>query len=203
MPENKICIVKFFCLITIILSACVKLRAQTNAPDAWTRIYSESAVFDRDGHKATYRGHVRVRDPGMRLYCEWLIVDLPQTGDGRVNHIVAETNVVIDLLDEKGQTNHATGDMAVYDYNVQGSVTNETVTLTGNPKIENSVGTQNGDKITWDKIANKIHITNPIGIMRQNLNGATVNTNLPAAKTNFPPGTIQNIDRISSQSHNF
>jgi lipopolysaccharide transport protein LptA len=186
--------VKFFYLIAIIFCG-LNMRAQTNAPDAWTRIDSDSAIFDRDGHKATYRGHVHVRDPAMKLYCEWLVVDLPQAG-GRVNHIVAETNVVIDLLDEKGQTNHATGDLAVYDYNVQDSMTNETVTLTGDPKIENSVGTQSGDKITWDKIANKINIKNPIGIMRQNLNGATVNTNSPAAKTNFPPGTIQNIDRM-------
>ena len=29
---------------------------------------------------------------------------------------------------------HATGDKAVYDYSVQNGVTNETVTLTGNPQ---------------------------------------------------------------------
>jgi lipopolysaccharide transport protein LptA len=192
--------VKFFCFIAI-LFVSLNLRAQTNVPAAPTWIDSDSAVFDRDGHQATYRGHVRVRDPGMKLYCEWLVVDLPQAG-GRVNHIVAETNVVIDLADEKGQTNHATSNRAVYDYAVQGLVTNETVTLTGNPKIENSMGTQSGDMIIWDKVANKFHFTNPIGIMRQNLNGAT-NVNPPSANTNFPPGTIRNIDRISSPSHNF
>ncbi len=179
----------------------LNLRAQTNVPAAPTWIDSDSAVFDRDGHQATYRGHVHVRDPGMRLNCEWLVINLPQAG-GRVNHIVAETNVVIDLADEKGQTNHATSNRAVYDYAVQGLVTNETVTLTGNPKIENSMGTQSGDIIVWDKVANKFHFTNPIGIMRQNLNGAT-NANPPPANTNFPPGTIRNIDRISPPSHNF
>jgi lipopolysaccharide transport protein LptA len=177
----------------MMLSGCLNLHAQTNVPGAPTWIDSDSAVFDRDGRKATYRGHVRVRDPGMKLNCEWLVIDLPQSG-GRVEHIVAETNVVIDLVDEKGQTNHATGDMAVYDYNVQGSVTNETVTLTGDPQIENSMGTQSGDKIIWDKVANKFHFTNPRGTLRQNLNGATMKTNSPAATTNFPPGTIQNVD---------
>ena len=179
----------------------LNLRAQTNAPAAPTWIDSDSAVFDRDGHQATYRGHVHVRDPGMKLNCEWLIINLPQSG-GRLNHIVAETNVVIDLLDEKGQTNHATSQRAVYDFAVQGSVTNETVTLTGDPKIENAMGTQSGDVIVWDKIANKFHFTNPVGILRQNLSGAPAATNSPAAKTNSPPGTIQNIDRVSSPPHN-
>jgi lipopolysaccharide transport protein LptA len=178
--------VKFFCLIALVFCG-LNLRAQTNAPDAWTRIDSDSAIFDRDGHKATYRGHVFVRDPGMKLHCEWLVVDLPSAG-GRVNHIVAETNVVIDLVDEKGQTNHATGDLAVYDYAVQDSVTNETVTLTGDPQIKNSMGTQSGDKIVWDKISNKFHFTNPRGVMHENLNGAAV-------KTNSPPEIIPSPDK--------
>ena len=77
-------------------------------------ISSDSADFDLTGHEAIYRGHVRVDDPQMKLTCEQLIADVPQSG-GHVNHIVAETNVVIDFMDNKGQTNHATGDKAVYD----------------------------------------------------------------------------------------
>jgi lipopolysaccharide export system protein LptA len=189
-------------IIALVAAADVSASsAQTNStlplPHGMTRIDAESADFDLTRHKATYRSHVRVNDPGMKLYCEWLVVDLPQAG-GRVNHIVAETNVVIDLADEKGQTNHATGDMAVYDYNVQGSVTNDTVTLTGDPQIKNSMGAQSGDKIVWNRISNKFYFTNPKGVLRQNLNGATMKTNSSAAATNFPPGTIQNIDRISS-----
>ncbi len=174
---------KFFCLIAIVFCG-LNLRAQTNAPDAWTRIDSDSAIFDRDGHKATYRGHVFVRDnQGMRLHCEWLVVDLPQAG-GRVSHTVAETNVVIDSVDEKGQTNHATGDFAVYDYAVQNSVTNETVTLTGNPQVTtqatNSMIAQGGDKIIFDRITGKIQFKNPRGVLHQNLNGAAGKTNSPA-----------------------
>jgi lipopolysaccharide transport protein LptA len=182
--------VKFFCLSTFILLVSLNLRAQTNAPAAPTWIDSDSAVFDRDGHQATYRGHVHVRDPGMKLNCEWLIINLPQSG-GRLNHIVAETNVVIDLLDEKGQTNHVTGDMAVYDYNVQGSVTNDTVTLTGNPQVKNSMGTQGGDKITWYRITGKFNFKNPKGILNQSFDTSTTKTNPPATKTNFPPKNQQ------------
>jgi lipopolysaccharide export system protein LptA len=181
------------------------VHAQTNTPDTLstprglTQITAESGDFDLAGreatYRATYRGHVRVDDPQMKLTCEQLVAHLPQAG-GHPSHIVAETNVVIDLTNEKGQTNHATGDKAVYLYNVQNGVTNETVTLTGNPQMENAQGTQAGDVIIWDRANNKIHFDNPHMILRQNLNSAVADTNPPpatAVKTNFPPGTIENI----------
>jgi lipopolysaccharide export system protein LptA len=172
--------------------------ATTNSPDATrpprapTRIDSDSADFDLVARTATYRGDVRVDDPEMKLTCAWLVADVPQAG-GRPNRIVAETNVVIDFTDTKGQTNHATSDKAVYLYNVQNGVTNETVTLTGNPQMENAQGTQAADVIIWYRANSKIHFDNPHMISRQNLNGATADTNSPPAKTNFPPGTIENI----------
>jgi lipopolysaccharide export system protein LptA len=130
----------------------------------------------------------------MKLTCERLVADMPQAG-GRPNRIVAETNVVIDFTDEKGQTNHATGDQAVYVYAESGGVTNETVTLTGNPKTQNAQGTQAGDVIILDRVNNKIHFDNPHMIFRQNLNGAATDTDSPPAKTNISPGTIENIDK--------
>jgi lipopolysaccharide transport protein LptA len=195
--------VKFFYLIALLVVLGGGMsRAQTNAvavapPRAPTRIDSERADFDLTARRAFYYGNVRVDDPQMKLTCAKMVADLPPAG-GHINHIVAETNVVIDLTDEKGQTNHATGDIAVYDYNVQGSVTNDTVTLTGNPQVTNSMGTQGGDKIIWDRITGKFHFTNPRGILNQNFNPTTTKTNSSAIKTNFPPGTIQNVDRITN-----
>ena len=119
----------------------------------------------------------------MKLTCAQLTTDLPESG-GRPSRIVAETNVVIDFTDTKGQTNHATSDKAVYLYHVQNGVTNETVTLTGNPQMENAQGTQAGDVIIWDRANNKIHFDSPHMILRQNLNGATADTNAAAAGTN-------------------
>ena len=179
-------------------------HAQTNTPGvlptprAPTLINSESADFDLNGHQGIYHRHVRVDDPEMKLTCAWLVADVPQAG-GHPNHIVAETNVVIDFTDTKGQTNHVTSDKAVYLYNVQNGVTNETVTFTGNPQMENAQGTQAGDVIIWDRANSKIHFDNPHMIFRQSLNGATADTNSPSVKTNLPPGTIQNIDRIITQ----
>ena len=179
------------------------VHAQTNtpaappAPRAPTLIHADSADFDLNGRQAIYHRHVRVDDPQMKLTCEELVADLPQTG-GRPDHIVAETNVVIDFTDTKGQTNHATGDQAVYVYSEQDGVTNETVTLTGNPQMENAQGTQAGDVIIMDLVNNKAHFDNPHMIFRQNLNGTSADTNPPATvikTTNFPPGTVENIDK--------
>jgi lipopolysaccharide transport protein LptA len=180
---------------------CLMAHAQTNmptvppAPRAPMLIHADSADFDLSGHQGIWRGHVRVDDPQMKLSCEKLVADLPQTG-GHLNHIVAETNVVIDLTDEKGQTNHATGDKAVYLYSEQDGATNKTATLTGNPQMENAQGTQAGDVIVMDLMNNKIHFDNPHMISRQNLNSAMADTNPPATVmiTNFPPGTVEKTD---------
>jgi lipopolysaccharide export system protein LptA len=190
---------KRHCLIVIAVLCGLIVHAQTNtsgklpAPRSQTRITAGSGDFDLAGHEAIYRGHVRVDDPQMKLTCEKLVADLPEAG-GHPKHIVAETNVVIDFTDEKGQTNHATGDKAVYIYSEQDGVTNETVTLTGNPQMENAQGMQSGDLIRWDRVNDKIHFDNPHMISRQNLNSAMTETNPPvtAVKTNFPPGTAEN-----------
>ena len=178
-------------LVAVAMLGGLLVHAQTNAPGAPpaprapTRISSESGDFDLNGHQATYRGHVRVDDPELKLTCAWLVADVPPAG-GRPNHIVAETNVVIDFTDEKGQTNHATGDKAVYIYSEQDGVTNEMVTLTGNPQMENAQGTQAGDVIILDRANNKIHFDNPHMIFRQSLNGVSADTNSAAATVEKP-----------------
>jgi lipopolysaccharide transport protein LptA len=212
--------VKRICLIALLaLAGGVWLHAQTNAttapkpPRAPTVITSERADFDLAARHAIYRGNVHVDDPQMKLTCEELTADLPQSG-GHIDHLVALTNVVMDSVDDKGQTNHATSDKAVYDYNVVNGVTNETVTLTGNAKVESAEDTMTGEPIIWDRVNNKIHAENEKIILHQNITTSLVNTNAPAAKTNlpaapadlpmtktnFPPGTIQNIDRINSRT---
>ena len=202
---------KYFSLILIVGWCGLMVHAQTNVtvpvppasvtthspaapppPRAQTQIDSDSADFAMTTRQAVYHGHVRVDDPQMKLTCAQLTTDLPESG-GRPARIVAETNVVIDFTDERGQTNHATSDKAVYIYNVQNGVTNETVTLTGNPLMVNAQGTQAGDVIIWDRASNKLHFDNPHMILRQNLNGTTADTNSPPAKTNLPTGTIETI----------
>jgi len=141
---------------------------------------------------ATYRGHVYVDDPAMKLRCEWLVANLLQTA-GRVTNIVAETNVVIDATDDKGQTMHATSDKAIYAYAVQNGVTNETVTLTGNAKVENAKGWLTGEPIVWDRANGSLTAANEHMVFWQNLNGETAGTNSPAGRTNSPPAATNSV----------
>ena len=181
---------KLYCLITLAALCGLNLRAQTNAPAATnlttrvvTRIESKSGDFDMNTHQATYHDHVRVTSPEMKLTCERLVADLPPSG-GRPDHIVCETNVVIDFTDEHGKTNHVTAAKAVYDFHVQDGVTNDMVTLTGNPLVENAQGTQSGDPIIWDRVNNKFTFQNPKMIFRQSPNIGPAATNSSPKKTN-------------------
>jgi lipopolysaccharide transport protein LptA len=157
-------------------------------PRAPTRIESDRVDFDLTAREATYHGHVYVDDPAMKLRCEWLVANLLQTA-GRVTNIVAETNVVIDATDDKGQTMHATCDKAIYAYAVQNGVTNETVTLTGNAKVENAKGWLTGEPIVWDRANGSLTAANEHMVFWQNLNGETAGTNSPVAQTNPAPAT--------------
>ena len=134
-----------------------KVPAKPKPP---TEINAEGADFDLNIHQAIYRGHVLVLDPQVRMTCAWMLVDLPQGGE-HLNHVQAVTNVVVDFVDQKGQTNHITAVQAVYDYKVVGAVTNETVTFTGNPIVEMPTMTIYSEPLVWDRGANKYHFTEP------------------------------------------
>jgi hypothetical protein len=82
---------------------------------------------------------------------------LPPNG-GNPTNIVAETNVVMDVLDS-GDTNHITANKAVYTYGVVGTVTNEIVTFTGGdpmPKLRNSKGTTEAEPIIIDVLKKSV-----------------------------------------------
>jgi lipopolysaccharide transport protein LptA len=177
---------KIFLLWSVVFAVALALPAQVLPPDKNgvarkpTTIESDRAEFDLNTRRAVYLGHVKVDDPEMKLQCEQLTVDLPADGD-RVNHIVAEVNVIIDFSDSHGQTARATGSRAVYHYAVTGVVTNESVTLTGNPKVDSPQGTLTGDEIAWDRATGHMTATNQKMIFKQNLNG-NADTNTPAVK---------------------
>jgi lipopolysaccharide export system protein LptA len=178
-------------IFLLMAGLCGRLAAQTNAPLVLpvaapaakaparpkppTEIDSDSADFDLNSHQAIYRNHVVVVDPKVRMTCEWMLVDLPQGGE-HLNHVVASTNVVVDFIDNKGQTNHVTAAQAVYDYKVVGAVTNETVTFTGNPVVEMPTMTIFSEPLVWDRGANKYHFTEPKMIPKD------TGTNGPAQK---------------------
>jgi lipopolysaccharide export system protein LptA len=173
---------KFF-IILLLAGSGVCLRAQTNrpvasTPPAETVITSDSGRFNGLTHQMFYNGHVVVIDPKAKLWCESLTVNLPAEG-GRPTNIVAITNVVIDTLDNKGQTNHITADKAVYVYGVVGVVTNETITFTGgkpSPKVENPQFTIYGEPLVLDLVTKQYGGSNYRMIFKQT-SGAGGGTN--------------------------
>jgi lipopolysaccharide export system protein LptA len=206
---------KTLCLIALMaVAAGTAARAQLNnsAPPELqhlTDIYAiGGADFDGIGRTVTYRDNVCVSNADIKLTCALLVADLPQSG-GRLSHVVAETNVVIDAKDDEGHPIHATSDKTVYDYSVQNGVTNITVTLTGNPqplviaRQGTSVVTNQADVIIWNRATKGFKF---IGNIHSSYGPASAGTNAPPAATNeltatkmqqpswadtnYPPGSL-------------
>jgi len=114
-----------------------------------------------------YRGDVRVDNPQMKLTCGLLVTESPKLKEGKFDRATAETNVVIDWVDENG-TNHATAEKAIYTYSITNIAmappsyfeTNAIVVLTGHPVVENARGVFRSDPIIWDRIKDIITTTN-------------------------------------------
>jgi lipopolysaccharide transport protein LptA len=185
---------KIYLIALLVILSGGRLRAQTNTsaapqpPRAPTLINSDRADFDLNAtpRKAYYYGHVHVDDPQMKLTSEKMVADLPESG-GHISRIVAETNVVIHFLDDKGQTNEAISDKMVYVYNVQGVVTNEIVTLTGHASVTNADGSWiTGEPIIWDRANNSMHASNEVMSIKQSTSAAMGDVNSPTSKTNKP-----------------
>jgi lipopolysaccharide export system protein LptA len=169
-------------LLLSVVGSCLLATAQTNAPATFlkpaeeTVLTSDRATFDGNNHQMIYFGHVHVTAPNKKLTCELLTVNLPP-GGGQPTNIVAETNVVVDVREANGQTNHITADRAVYDYQVVGSVTNETVTFTGHPNVPPMVVypdyTVTSEPLVWDRVTGHLRFTNYKMIFHQTPGGST------------------------------
>ena len=206
-------ILVIFC---VALGACCFLGAQTNAPgtssdsaalagisaSGQTEILSDNgAEFYYKLKTSIFRGNVRANNPQMKLTCELLTVESPEMKEGKFNRATAETNVVIDWVDDTG-TNHATAAKAVYTYVVTNLATlpeirmqtNAFVVLSGDPFVVSARGTFKGDPIIWDRIndvistpnAQRMTITNSSGMfetsMPKETKPADKSTNKPPAK---------------------
>jgi lipopolysaccharide transport protein LptA len=91
----------------------------------------------------------------MELDCERLTVKLGNQSGGKFESIIAETNVNIEVLDERGQPYHCTGGRATYTY------AREIMELTENPRVKTAQGLCHGDIITYDRVNSTIKVTNP------------------------------------------
>jgi lipopolysaccharide export system protein LptA len=157
-------------LAALLLAICSLAWAETkpSAKDATEQVVeidSDTGYFDGITNQLVYIGHVLVTDHRKAtMHCGRLTIDLPEDR-GHPTNIVAQTDVVVDLLDDSGQTNHITADEAIYSYhllnpstnilagitNVVYAVTNETILFTnGNPTLVNPKFTTWGDSLYLD-----------------------------------------------------
>lgn len=138
----------------------------TNAParPAREKVTINSDVLQADfAHRVTtYQDHVSVTGDQWKMTCEWLMANLPEHGE-HITNIVAQTNVVGDFQDEKNQRWHVTGDLGVYAFHILNGVTNETVTLWGNPaRIEEGPDTNTmvGNVIIYNLMTKFVTMSN-------------------------------------------
>ncbi len=85
-------------------------------------------------NSAVFLGGVRITHPQMNLTSESVRADFPRAG-GTAERILAEHSVEFDLLSDKGEKIHGTGERALYTYQASAAGTNDLVELTGNPKL--------------------------------------------------------------------
>lgn len=129
-------------------------------------------TYDGETGRVIYKTKVKVLDPAEDprtiILCDWLTTVLPPPG-GKVGEIIALTNVIIQIKDEKGMQ-VATGSKAVF------NTTNETVTITGNPVVEMHTGTLYGDQeIIYRRVSNRFEAPGRIRMV---------------ARTNAPAGVL-------------
>lgn len=153
--------------------------AAKNAPSFTPRgnlsIQAEGGFeYDGESGRVIYKKQVRVLDPAEDpktiILCEWLTTVLPPPG-GKVGEIVALTNVVIQIKDEKG-VQVATGSKAVF------NTTNETLTITGNPVVEMHTATLYGDEqVIYSRVSNRFEAPGKIRMVAR--------TNAPSVMFGF------------------
>jgi lipopolysaccharide export system protein LptA len=123
------------------------------ASNQWAQILSREYTLRPDGGR--FEGGVRVIHPQLQLSCETADLDLPQTPGG-AKRLVAQRQVEFDLLDERGQKIHGTGQKAVYNYSTSAAGTNDTLELTGNPMLTMTNGTFENRVIILDRTSGKL-----------------------------------------------
>jgi len=160
--------------------------AATNELQTLTIQSTNGGSFDMAHFRTIYHGPVIVDDPRMHMTSDWLAADLPHD-KVTDSHVVAATNVVMRFLDDKGQTNHATSDLAVYNMHVEGGVTNETVTLTGHARMWSDKVIIAGEPLIWDLVKQELTSTNWQTTFTHDMLNSIAGTNSASHKTNNVP----------------
>jgi len=134
-------------------------------------IRSQHFYFTEEPRQLVYYDHVVITNSQLRLTCERFTVNFPAQGaDNHPTNGIAETNLDIVFVDEKGRTNHTVSDKGIYDYGVNNGQTNEMLTFTGHVTNYTANGWMTAEPLRYDVISGRIsgdgeemHFTVPAG----------------------------------------
>lgn len=120
-------------------------------------IRSQHFYFTEDPRQIVYYDQVVITNSQLRLTCERFTVNFPPQGsDDHPTNGIAETNLDIIFVDEKGRTNHTVSEKGIYDYGVANGVTNEMLTFTGHVTNYTANGWMTAEPLRYNVINGKI-----------------------------------------------
>lgn len=161
-----------FCWFAI-LSLGAEIWAQTNpvastssTPQQEIGLHAGHAHYDGNARQLVYYDHVVVTNAQGRLTCERLTINLPpeSAADSHPTNAVAEINLDIIFVDNRGKTNHLTCDKGIYDYSVVNTITNETFTFTGHATNTMAEGWFSGEPLIWDNIKKTFDLNSQVDV---------------------------------------
>jgi lipopolysaccharide export system protein LptA len=108
-------------------------------------------------NSASFRGGVLACHPQMEWMCETLVVKSSGAQGSKPDSMLAERNVRFDFENNDGQKVHGTGDKAVYTFGISDTVTNDLLTLTGNPAtLVTTNGTAFNNRIIYNRTTGQL-----------------------------------------------
>jgi lipopolysaccharide export system protein LptA len=168
-------------------------ETRTKSPPTITRpstnefadIYSETYTVTTN--TARFEGGVRIVHPRLNWVCQTMNVDSPNPNSKDVT-MTAEQAVEFNLKtgtdEDQLKDVHGTCNHAVYNYAVTPTITNDTMTLTGNPILETTNGTFKNKILILDCANNKLMAPGRYKIYGTNATTTPIPTNvfhLPSA----------------------
>jgi lipopolysaccharide export system protein LptA len=133
-------------------------RPAGNDTNRFAKIFCEEYTLGTN--TSVFLGGVYATHPEMNWSCEKLTIQLPTRG---VTNIIAQQNVVFDLLSQQGKI-HGKGDNAVYSFGLLDTITNGNVAinelkLMGTPAVfSNTNQVLENPVVIWDRAKNKLRL---------------------------------------------
>ena len=117
-------------------------------------IFAEEYTLRRDHDRLLthFRGGVYISHAQMNLMCATMRVSTPLEANRGNSVLTADQDVQFDLLDDRNEKHHGTGDRLVFTHSLSSTATNDIAVLTGTPAVLQSTNgaSARNDSFTLD-----------------------------------------------------